>query len=86
MTDNFRELAKNLNDRLSNPMVFSFLFSWLVVNFKIVLVVFSEMRIDDKLSFVESGLTLQNSFVFTNDRLKVVLSLIEFRFCRFILV
>ncbi|MCX6351900.1 MAG: hypothetical protein NTX03_08555 [Bacteroidetes bacterium] len=34
--DKIKDIFKNINDRISNPLIFSFLCSWLVINWQIV--------------------------------------------------
>lgn len=51
--------------RIKSPLISSFGFSWLIFNWKIVLIFFlSEKNIDEKITLIESYLNIYNSFAY----------------------
>ncbi len=55
MIDLIKGITDSYKERLKNPLLSSFLFSWLIVNWKVVLViVFSEISVLDRIRVVDS--------------------------------
>lgn len=69
--DKISEFFKELKDRFSNPLIFSFLFGWLVVNWKIVIGLtcysITDLSRDGYTSYINlitSNSNFENSFLF----------------------
>lgn len=58
MDDFFSSLKGYVSDRLSSPLLGAYFVSWVIFNFKLFLVVFSNMKIFVKLSWIESYFSL----------------------------
>ena len=52
----FGELKLNLYERLSSPLMPSFIVSWMVVNYKLIVTIFSEGSFETKFDYIDSHL------------------------------
>lgn len=49
-----QSLLESSRDRLKNPIVSAFIFSWVVINWRILgILIFSDKKIEDKITFIE---------------------------------
>ena len=53
ISDFIKDLIDNANDRIKHPLISSFIFSWLIINWKIVFQLFSNKSPDEKISVIE---------------------------------
>tara|TARA_B100000378_G_scaffold205630_1_gene168885 strand:- start:610 stop:1464 length:855 start_codon:yes stop_codon:yes gene_type:complete len=64
ISDFIKDLIDNANDRIKHPLISSFIFSWLIINWKIVFQLFSNKSPDEKISVIEKLLMFNESFLF----------------------
>ncbi len=52
--DTLKEIWTSLSERFKNPLLYSFFFSWLLINYKIPIVLFGDAKHTEKISFIDS--------------------------------
>lgn len=52
--DTLKEIWVSLAERFKNPLLYSFLFSWLVINYKVPIVLLGDAKHTEKISFIDS--------------------------------
>ncbi len=69
--DRLKEILNNIKDRLTNPLIFSFICSWVVINWKIIVALFwydtdqvEKAGFKTIFDFVSYSINKQNSFIY----------------------
>ena len=59
-------IKSHLDERMSNPVLGTFAFSWIVINWKVFLILFfSDKKIEEKISYIESDLSSWTSMLWS---------------------
>lgn len=58
------DLTDSVNERIKHPLLFSFLISWLVVNWKIALILFSNKTVNNKILDIQVYLSFNDGFIY----------------------
>jgi hypothetical protein len=53
--DIWASMVSHINERTTNPLTFSFIFSWIAWNYRFIMIVISELPIKEKLEFLKTN-------------------------------
>jgi len=63
MKDTIKELGENINERVKSPLIASIIFSWCAWNFKMIIVILSDVKMWDKMNYIDEATTVGNMIV-----------------------
>lgn len=63
MISELKEILANAITRVLNPILSSFVFSWLIINYKVTLVIFSSLTYNETISIIENEITNTRNIV-----------------------